>query len=621
MIREKSAKQLVEELNITDETEHLEAKSGSHPDVGKSVLETICALSNEPELGGGTILLGVEKEETLFPFYTATGVTDPEKISSKIASDCATTFNIPIRVDIHTEVVDGATLVRIDVPELVRHQKPVHFKATGLPRGAFRRIGPTDVRCTEEDLAAFYQDKAQDTHDFLIVQDAEIQDIDPLAIEAYRRSRKDANPLAEELNWTDEDLLLALGALRRIGGNLRVTTTGLVVFGKQSALRRIFPAHRVDYIRVPGNAWVADPSKSLDSVDMRGPLLTLVGRVIAAIIDDLPKALKIDEDQSGQRKDIPAIPLRVIREAVVNSLMHRNYQSHQPVQIVRYGNRLLIKNPGYSLKSQERFDDPGSLIRNPHISEILHEARFAEAKGSGIRVMRQKMSESGLSTPTFVSDRDNDEFQGIFLFHHFLDERDWQWLAKFKNSDLTDEQMRALIFVREVGAIDNSSYRMLTQSDTLGASKSLRKLRTLDLLVDRGSGARTHYVPGKELLKHLNMDANAELDPLSIHANDPLPLARADEDTVRIEDLPVALRQEVKAAQLSGRLDPIKSRHLIYKLCDWKPLSAAQISNLLGKTQPYISQKFLSPMVSDSLLRYTFPEMIQHPKQKYTTVE
>jgi ATP-dependent DNA helicase RecG len=56
--------------------------------------------------------------------------------------------------------------------------------------------------------------------------------------------------------------------------------------------------------------------------------------------------------------------------------------------------------------------------------------------------------------------------------------------------------MRALIFVREVGAIDNSAYRSLTQTDPLAASKSLRRLRELDILEDRGGGSRTYYVMG-----------------------------------------------------------------------------------------------------------------------------
>lgn len=145
MISAKSAKALIQELNETDETEHLEAKEISGSDVGKSFYETVCALSNEPDLGGGTILLGVEKEQALFPLYSASGVAEPDKIASDIASGCSTTFNIPVRVDISQEKVGEKVVVRVDVQELQRNQKPLYFKSHGLPRGAFRRSGPTDV--------------------------------------------------------------------------------------------------------------------------------------------------------------------------------------------------------------------------------------------------------------------------------------------------------------------------------------------------------------------------------------------------------------------------------------------------------------------------------------------
>ena len=42
----------------------------------------------------------------------------------------------------------------------------------------------------------------------------------------------------------------------------------------------------------------------------------------AAILDDLPKAFGLAEGEL-QRKDSPLVPQRVIREAVVNALMHR----------------------------------------------------------------------------------------------------------------------------------------------------------------------------------------------------------------------------------------------------------------------------------------------------------
>jgi ATP-dependent DNA helicase RecG len=79
MISPTPAKDLISELNETDETEHLEAKASTGGSVSKTVYETICALSNEPGLEGGTILLGVEKEEALFPLYNPVGVDDPDK--------------------------------------------------------------------------------------------------------------------------------------------------------------------------------------------------------------------------------------------------------------------------------------------------------------------------------------------------------------------------------------------------------------------------------------------------------------------------------------------------------------------------------------------------------------
>ena len=66
-------KDLMERLNATDECANIEAKRGGA--IHKSVMETVCAFSNEPGLEGGYILLGVEREEsTLFHEYTVTGI-------------------------------------------------------------------------------------------------------------------------------------------------------------------------------------------------------------------------------------------------------------------------------------------------------------------------------------------------------------------------------------------------------------------------------------------------------------------------------------------------------------------------------------------------------------------
>src|SRR5207237_10461965 len=96
---------------------------------------------------------------------------------------------------------------------------------------------------------------------------------------------------------------------------------------------------------------------------------------------------------------------------------------------------------------------------NPKIAAVFHDVRLAETKGSGIRVMRELMDERQLSPPVLESDRTNNSFLALLLFHHFLGPKDLDWLNSFKEMNLSNEDMRYLVSAREVGAINNSSYR------------------------------------------------------------------------------------------------------------------------------------------------------------------
>lgn len=54
-----------------------------------------------------------------------------------------------------------------------------------------------------------------------------------------------------------------------------------------------------------------------------------------------------------------------------------------------------------------------------------------------------------------------------FLFHHFLGESDPAWLRQLTQERLSDEEARALVFLRELGAIDNAAYRTINQRISL----------------------------------------------------------------------------------------------------------------------------------------------------------
>lgn len=627
-----TAQELLERLNLLDENERIEAKSAS--EVGKSLLETVCAFANEPGLGGGWLLLGVAREDmALFPGYEVQGIEQPDKISADLASQAASVFNRPLRLDIRTEAIHDKAVIVVFVPELAAHDKPLYFKSQGLPRGAMRRIGSTDQHATEDDLIALYQNRQQDSFDAGLVQDATTDDFSPDAMADYRQSRRDANPDAEELGWTDQELLQALGATRQNErGQQQPTVAGLLLFGKPAALRRSFPMTRVDYIRVPGREWVPDPERRFDSIELRDPLFRLIRRVQAAILDDLPKAFGLAEGEL-QRRDTPVVPQRVIREAVVNALMHRSYRSHAPIQIIRYSNRLEIRNPGFSLKSPEHLGEPGSLPRNPKIAAALYDTRFAETKGSGIRVMREMCEQAGLAPPLFESDRGQEQFVLRLFFHHFLGPDDLAWLGRFKDLQLTDAEARALVVAREVGAIDNATWRDINKVDTLAASQGLKKLRDAGLLQQKGRGSATWYQPTAEMLGDAlssnpgSLSSNPQglsryLDALSRNP-DSLDKAEDERRTKVRQALLAGLSGEVGArvGALGRRSPPDAVRGVILELLRQRDWRLEELGQLLQRNPEYIRQTYVQPLLEAGRIQMTRPDVPNDPEQAYRAGE
>ncbi|MER2623190.1 MAG: ATP-binding protein [Accumulibacter sp.] len=629
-----TAQELLERLNLLDENERIEAKRAD--EIGKSLLETVCAFANEPGLGGGWLLLGVTREElALFPAYEIQGLEHPDKISADLASQAASMFNRPLRLNIQAEVLDGKAVIAVFVPEAAPQDKPLYLKAQGLPRGAFRRIGSTDQHCSEDDLIALYQGRQHESFDAGLVPDGTLDDFSPEALADYRQSRRDTNPDAEELRWSDEDLLQALGCVRlNADGKWQPTVAGLILFGKPVALRRTFPMTRVDYIRVPGREWVPDPERRFDSLELRDPLFRLIRRVQAAILDDLPKAFGLAEGDL-QRKDSPIVPQRVIREAVVNALMHRSYRSHAPVQIIRYSNRLEIRNPGFSLKSPDHLGEPGSLPRNPKLAAALYDTRFAETKGSGVRVMREMCEKAGLAPPLFESDRGQDQFVVRLFFHHFLGPDDLAWLARFKDLHLSEAEARALVVAREVGAIDNATWRDTNKVDTLTASQSLKKLRDAGLLQQKGRGSATWYQPtGKLLGNDDGLSSNPEglsSNPLGLSRDlgalsrdpDSLDKAETERKTKLRQTLLAGLPGELAArvGALGRRSPPDAVRDVVLDLLHQRPWRLEELGQLLQRNPEYVRQKYVQPLLEAARIRMTRPEVPNDPEQAYRVVE
>ena len=665
----KTAKELFDELNSWDENRRIEAKSASA--VGKSMMETVCAFANEPGLRGGYLLLGAKRigmTEDGKPVYEPENIENTDKIQSDFVAMCNSMFNVRIRPIINVEEYLGKTVIVVKIEELPESQKPAYFAKRGLPEGAFRRIGPSDEKCSEEDMYLFYQ--SADTYDSCIVDDADLDDIDENALNFYRKLRKEVNPDAEELTLNDVDLLRALGAIKKNKqGGYDLTYTGLLVFGKQMSLRRLVPSFRVDYIRISGNQWLADGDNRFEqTIDMRGPLILMVNKACSAVMDDLPKGFELKKD--SMQASTPAIlPNKVLREAIVNSYIHRSNRVNQPIQIIRYSNRIEIHNPGYSLKPQDDWGEPGSMLRNPRISEIFHDTNLAETKGTGIGAMRRLMKEAGLMPPTFESNHEANKFTARLLLHHFLSKENMEWLAQYAEFGLVNEQKLALVFVREVGAIDNATYRQLDSSITHARARlEIHKLCDLGFIEKKGQGRNTYYIrtskvvslgerlrpqgekipPQHGSLGERLLPQDERLLPQHGTLGERLPpqderllpqhgtlgeryqgederyqgkLGTFEEECVLkpreelVRELPNELQERVN--NIGNRASRETVCQLLIDLCAFKPYSYEELASILQRSPKALKDKYLKPLRLANKLFYWIPEMINHPLQKY----
>lgn len=242
--------------------------------------------------------------------------------------------------------------------------------------------------------------------------------------------------------------------------------------------------------------------------------------------------------------------------------------------------------------------------------------------------MREGMNEANLSVPLFESDQEGNKFILTLLSHHFFNEKNLQWLKLFTEFDLSSEEARALLVVREMGAITNADYRNVNCVDTLSASVCLRRLRDCGLLESKGKSSQTYYVPGKTIALK---EARALNIPLSTELTTPQVGVLSTELTLytsplstelrtlpsELLNLPSDLKQELE--NLGLRTSPDNAKHLILRLCQVKPFKLPELACLLKRNAHYVRHHYIMPLIKTDKLEYLFPYQPNHPQQAYRT--
>ena len=150
---------------------------------------------------------------------------------------------------------------------------------------------------------------------------------------------------------------------------------------------------------------------------VRGDLFTQVDVTIDLLYTKYTRGL-ISYDGIYRVETFP-VPRSVMREAVINAVVHRDYSSDAPIRIRVRDDRISIWNaarltPGWS--ADKLAEERSSWLRNPRIAYAFFRAGLIEAWGLGIRRMMDSCRELGNPTPTWRPEAGADGLRVTFPF-------------------------------------------------------------------------------------------------------------------------------------------------------------------------------------------------------------
>ena len=179
----------------------------------------------------------------------------------------------------------------------------------------------------------------------------------------------------------------------RFQGKVVPTAGGLLLFGKNR--EQVFPDAWVQCGRFAGK----DKTHIFDHTEIHEHLPLIVER----ILDFLKKhAMRGADLSQTRRRDLWSIPLTILREAVINAVVHADYsQKGAPIRISFFNDRIEIENPGILLPGLTVDDirQGVSKLRNRVIGRVFKELGLIEQWGSGICRMFAEAQSLGLPEP------------------------------------------------------------------------------------------------------------------------------------------------------------------------------------------------------------------------------
>lgn len=304
-----------------------------------------------------------------------------------------------------------------------------------------------------------------------------------------------------------ERVLIGLGcAFAMMNGTVVPTHAGLLFFGSHPQERIVQSDVACVLFRETVGA-----SRYADRRILTGTLQELIDGAEVFLSRYIAVGAKME---GFKRVDIPEYSLEVLREAVINAVVHRDYSKRgESVRVFCYPDRVEVHSPGLLLPGitveQMERGEVQSKLRNPTLANLLKDIPgYMERLGSGVRFMLDETARLGLPAPQF---REMNEFIVTFRKAPALvspqpqpqhvgtlwePEKDDQpeILAQNRTDQRERRLTQAMEYVQKHGFITNSIYRQLADVPDRTAHRDLETLVERGRLKGEGQRAARRYV-------------------------------------------------------------------------------------------------------------------------------
>lgn len=218
-----------------------------------------------------------------------------------------------------------------------------------------------------------------------------------------------------------------------------------------------------------------------------GPLFEVVDKAVDFVMERVRRTVEPSDVSAASRVKYE-VPFRVVREAIVNAVAHRNYASKSGVQVMVFSDRIEAWNPGGLPE-----DLTADMLRGPHpsvprnrlICEPLYLAHYIERAGTGTLDMIRLCAEAGLPEPEFRAEEER--FVTVIW-------RDWLTDEIMFRLELNARQRLAVQYVKSNKRIGNSEYQEIVGVAKRTAHRDLSDLVEKGIFVKIGTrGKGTFY--------------------------------------------------------------------------------------------------------------------------------